>query len=374
MGYTDSFMVNYGTTSYFPPDRLLYHDVDMNTNGGAGKVVKKIQEFGVGGRFCYNGMSACRHANGKDWWVIKECFDSLAFYTYLCTSEGIIDSGIQWFSNLPVPYMNPFENQISFNHQGTKMLVAGMGYINWLDVDNKSKLKLFDFNRCTGKLSNYTYHELPLHDTTKPEYDLALSGGCFSPNDSFVYVTLGEHIAQYQVNSPDSLSGWVIVGGMDTTTSEFQGYANVYPGVDGKIYIGNWNGTSNQMSVINKPNFKGAACEFCPRCLRFDTVYNYPGITTPPNMPNYAMGADSSSCWPLSNVQLAISNEQLNVYPNPAFNELRIENGKLKTKELYNYTGQLLFITAENKIDVSKYPRGLYFVKCGTEVIKVLLE
>jgi hypothetical protein len=80
------------------------------------------------------------------------------------------------------------------------------------------------------------------------------------------------------------------------------------------------------MSVINKPNFKGAACEFCPRCLRFDTVYNYPGITTPPNMPNYAMGADSSSCWPLSNVQLAISNEQLNVYPNPAFNELRIEN------------------------------------------------
>jgi len=142
MGYTDSFMVNYGTTSYFPPDRLLYHDVDMNANSGAGKVVKKMQEFGVGGRFCYNGMSACRHANGKDWWLIKECFDSLAFYTYLCTSEGMIDSGIQWLSNLPVPYMNPFENQISFNHQGTKMLVAGMGYINWQAVDNKSKLKL----------------------------------------------------------------------------------------------------------------------------------------------------------------------------------------------------------------------------------------
>ena len=73
-------------------------------------------------------------------------------------------------------------------------------------------------------------------------------------------------------------------------------------------------------------------------------------------------------------MQLAISNEQLKVYPNPAFNELSIENGKLKIKELYNYTGQLLFTTAENKIDVSKYPRGLYFVKCGAEVIKVILE
>jgi hypothetical protein len=94
-------------------------------------------------------------------------------------------------------------------------------------------------------------------------------------------------------------------------------------------------------------------------------------------MPNYALGKDTiNNCWPLSNEQLAISpnREQLKVYPNPAFNELRIENGKLKLKEFYNYTGQLLFTTSENKIDVSKYPRGLYFVKCGAEVIKVILE
>jgi hypothetical protein len=73
-------------------------------------------------------------------------------------------------------------------------------------------------------------------------------------------------------------------------------------------------------------------------------------------------------------VQFTISNEQLKVYPNPAFNELRIEKGKLQIKELYTYTGQLLFTTTENKIDVSKYPRGLYFVKCGAEVIKVILD
>ena len=66
--------------------------------------------------------------------------------------------------------------------------------------------------------------------------------------------------------------------------------------------------------------------------------------------------------------------EQLPLYPNPANSVLYMQTTSKQKRELYNYTGQLLFITAENKIDVSKYPRGLYFVKCGVDVIKVILE
>ncbi len=66
--------------------------------------------------------------------------------------------------------------------------------------------------------------------------------------------------------------------------------------------------------------------------------------------------------------------EQLPLYPNPANSVLYMQTTSKQKRELYNYTGQLLFTTAENKIDVSKYPRGLYFVKCGAEVIKVILE
>jgi len=66
--------------------------------------------------------------------------------------------------------------------------------------------------------------------------------------------------------------------------------------------------------------------------------------------------------------------EQLPLYPNPANSILYLQTTSKQKRELYNYTGQLLFTTTENKIDVSKYPRGLYFVKCGAEVIKVILE
>jgi hypothetical protein len=66
--------------------------------------------------------------------------------------------------------------------------------------------------------------------------------------------------------------------------------------------------------------------------------------------------------------------EQLPLYPNPANSVLYMQTTSKQKRELYNYIGQLLFTTAENKIDVSKYPRGLYFVKCGAEVIKVILE
>jgi hypothetical protein len=93
-------------------------------------------------------------------------------------------------------------------------------------------------------------------------------------------------------------------------------------------------------------------------------------------MPNYSLGADSSSCWPLSNTDLPNSSKggALQAYPNPANSILYLATTFKQKRKLYNYTGQLLFTTTENKIDVSKYPRGLYFVKCGVDVIKVILE
>jgi hypothetical protein len=66
--------------------------------------------------------------------------------------------------------------------------------------------------------------------------------------------------------------------------------------------------------------------------------------------------------------------EQLPLYPNPANSVLYMQTTFKQKRKLYSYTGQLLFTTAENKIDLSRYPRGLYFVKCGAEVIKVILE
>jgi hypothetical protein len=78
--------------------------------------------------------------------------------------------------------------------------------------------------------------------------------------------------------------------------------------------------------------------------------------------------------WPLaiSNEQLAMNN--LRVYPNPAKNELKIENGKGKMKVLYDYTGKIILSSKEDVINVEKFTRGVYFLRCGDQVIKVVLE
>ena len=375
LAQSDSEYASQNTTWFYPPDYLLFSDVDMNVNNGAGKVISKRQLID-NGRFAYIGMQAVRHANGHDWWLIKQCFDSLAFYTYLITDTNVVIMGLQKFSGLPKINIVS-EGQIMFNNKGNKMIVVNKG------VPECNYLFLFDFNRCTGKLNNHKVIQHPYY--TVPEVgnaiDSSMSGCCFSPNDSFIYISKSGGILQYDLYPKLGDTTWVKIAGLDTSWAVFTSYGNIFPGPDGKIYISNWNYTSNQMSVINKPNKKGLASEFCPRCLRFDTVYNYPGIGGPPNMPNYALGADSSSCWPLSNVQLAMSpnREQLKVYPNPAFGNVIIDVGELTKNNIciINTAGQVLYNqipkTVKTTIDVNQWANGMYFVRYGSKVKRLVV-
>ncbi len=127
-------------------------------------------------------------------------------------------------------------------------------------------------------------------------------------------------------------------------------------------------GVSKAMSYFEFPNEKGLASGFCKRCFRFPKV----GVTAPPNMPNYDLGA--VNCWPLSNYELGIKNDELEVYPNPAYNKLYIQTSIKGKRELYNSLGQLVISTNENEINVSSLSNGFYYLKCGNFTKKIILE
>jgi hypothetical protein len=94
-------------------------------------------------------------------------------------------------------------------------------------------------------------------------------------------------------------------------------------------------------------------------------------------MPNYALGKDSAllvGCTPVGNTQYEVGSEQVVVYPNPTNSKLRIKNGELKMKELYNSVGQLILSTKENEIDVSNLPKGVYYLRVENQVVKVVVE
>lgn len=80
------YLFSIGVTSYYG---LYYSVIDMNQNGGQGAVTQKnIQLLNYQ---CSDGLSAVKHANGRDWWVLfrRGYLPTNEFYIYLVTPSGI---------------------------------------------------------------------------------------------------------------------------------------------------------------------------------------------------------------------------------------------------------------------------------------------
>lgn len=346
-------------------DLLLYNVIDMNANGGLGKVTKRMVPLMENANLRKTQMMACRHGNGKDWWLLKNEGDNADVHTFLFTQDSVYDKGVQAFAQ---PNWGPWDirGQSTFNADGSMFATTS-------HCSSCGLIFIADFDRCHGVLSNPRTIQMPLdsqHNPTDTTWtDRLPVGVAFSPNGQFLFAAGYANIYQYDLHD----NTWYHVAELDTSAQKFQGYETMYNAPDGKIYIGNFGGLSKQMSRIDNPDVKGAGCNFCPRCLRLDSLGANAYVGTPPCMPNYGLGA--KTCWPLSISQSA--NEpmsRLEVYPNPTNSKLLVKYGELKMKELYNSLGQLIFSTKENEIDVSGYSKGVYYLKCGIFTRRVIIE
>jgi len=240
-----------------PFNILMYHIVDINANNGLGKVISKNNVLLSGKEMHKIGMMACRHANGRDWWLLKQGqYDTNQVIRFLVTPDSIAGP---WIQNLtmtnPSTYPKAFDlsGQYAFSADGKKF-----AYVK----QKCQQLFLADFDRCTGELNNNKLVNIPI-DTTpnldpKYKYDSLLNGVCFSPNGQFVYISKRWNQYQYEHNEADSSLAWYhIIQGPDTSYQKFQGYSSLHNGIDKRIYIGNFAAQHKQMSVIDKPDIKG---------------------------------------------------------------------------------------------------------------------
>ena len=347
-------------------DVMLYSVIDMNANGGAGKVVKRMIPFATNGQFRRTQMMACRHANGKDWWLLKQAGDSNTVYKFLFTQDSVYNKGTEQFIE-PLWGNWDIRGMSTFNIEGNKYATTSDASGIWM-----GKIFLADFDRCYGLLSNPKVITMPIgsqhnpNDTTITEHmSVALA---FSPNSEILYVISMSNIYQYDLQNET----WFHVVGLDTTYQKFQNYDASYFGADGKLYIGNFGGTSKQMSRIDNPDVQGVGCNFCARCLRLDTLGANAYAGTPPCMPNYSLGAQI--CWPESTKDIENNKNKFEVYPNPSSTSLYIKTESKEQRELYNSIGQLLFTTKENEIDVRKYSKGVYYLKVASKFKKIIIE
>ena len=371
VGMSDSVANNYINYIFTEFDVLSYCVVDMDSNQGKGKVILKDMVLSDKQHYYNTAMTAVKHANGKDWWLLKaDCF-SHRIQEFLVREDSILGPFYQHITD--TGDFCSFLGTLRFNHSGS-MLASGIYGKIENGLHSRNRVDLYHFDRCDGSLNFKQYYMTPMDTASYWDWDKK-ADICFSPNDSLLYMS--NYYTIYQIDIQDTaIHNAQFIHGPDTTLDYFPQYDLMGLAPDGKIYIGNWHAIRGSMSYIDKPNIKGQGCDFKPQ--GFQQSYNK-NLQTPPNMPNYGLGKDSTKiCWPLSLSESEAQSAEWVVYPNPTSGKLYIRYHTVWRvavfKQLYNSIGQLMLQTKEDELDVSHLPQGVYYLHCGNAVRKVVVE
>jgi hypothetical protein len=359
------------------PYGLYYSIIDMTQNSGLGKVVSKNNQLTSLQPF--EGIQAIKHGNGRDWWVVLKLSGqyntpSNAFYVYLIDPSGISSPIIDSCGAI----VNNSAGNICFSKTGNKMLLS-----SWNNL-----IEIFDFDRCTGNISNTTIIE-----PENPGGPGLHIGSCFSPNEEIIYLThvydgvtqADSWLYQYDLTaaniaaSRDTLYHWIF--------PDVAGKLRLAP--DNKIYLSTayvcaspptcspypdsiYNHTNMNLSVVNQPDIIGSACDFQPFSFFLGGKRTYYGI---PNNPNYSLGPDSASvCDTLLSIfelSYSLKNAELNVFYQPVWGKLFINangiaDGKYQLlvcdvngKNVFSETGNVRGGFYSNEL-TSNFSNGVY--------------
>ena len=278
--------------------------IDMNANNGLGKVIERNTIIN-NDTLTPGHIVSTRHANGRDWWILASKFRTNQYYRYLLTPNGIEapliqEEGFQLHDDL---------GQAVFSPDGTKY-----ARYNEDGLAQKVFLDLYDFDRCTGLLSNHRQDSI----------DIRVPGGvAFSPSSRYLYVSLWEEIWQYDLQATDIFASGVLVAEYDGFLGDNNGllYHNRFfmmqLAPDGRIYINIPNTNSQYLHVIQYPDRAGLDCEVRQHAIQLPAFNAF----TLPNLPWYRLGPeDGSACDTLGLDNLPMAHFRFDPDPDDSLN------------------------------------------------------
>jgi len=264
----------YSTTLSFHATKLLYCIMDLSLEQGLGKVIDRdsilIQDTLAVGK-----ISAIKHANGRDWWVLVNEKNSNRFYRILVDPNGIHLLGSQTIGEMVVDGVG----QAGFSPNGEHYFIYGT-----VSSTVGAYINLYNFDRCSGSFSNHRHYHFDSN---------GWGGGSFSPNSKYLYINYFTQSYQYDLEALDVWASRVKVaeydGFLDPSNTTFF-LMQLAP--DGKIYS-SCPGGLKSMHIIHNPDEPGLACYYEQHGVALPT-YNALSI---PTFPNYRLGPlDGSSC------------------------------------------------------------------------------
>jgi hypothetical protein len=301
-----------------------------------------------------DNIKATRHANGIDWWVIANDFEYRSYYSILLKKNGSILISPNTYSAKGMS--EPSRGQCCFSPNGEK----------YVRSDFVNNMQVYDFDRCTGKLSNekiIKYSSSALGDA---------NGVCISPNNRFLYQSYNRKLLQFDLLASDLKKSEVLI---DTFDNFYDGilpvtFYTMANGADGRIFMSCTSGVE-YLHLINKPNEKGKACDFRQHSIKL-TGYN----TNMSNHPNYRLGPSSVICTTATG---DLNDITLNIYPNPAQDVLHLESESgeaIKRVVVYNAIGEQVYVSdyqGVDKLDIntSTFQNGMYVLRVQYQNLQV---
>lgn len=281
---------------------LNYTLIDMSKNNHTGAVVESqvtiLQDTLASGY-----LQAVKHANGVYWWILAPEHINNCYYKLLLTPEGVINYDKQC---LGIGTSDPFDHsgQAVFSPDGTK----------YARFHTRHGLQVFDFDRCSGHLSNAI--NLELSDET------ATSGVAISPNSRYLYACFTKEVYQFDLAAENMAASKILIaewdGFVDYNPTNFS-FMQLAP--NGKIYIAG-NGINIHLHVINQPNQAGLACDLVQHGIELPSLI----FANLPNFPNFRLGESDEPCDFMLATSIAhTKTEDVKIYPNPASHMMYVE-------------------------------------------------
>jgi hypothetical protein len=369
---------------------LYYTLINYKANNDSGVVIQKNVQLNTFPAF--DGLTAVRHGNGRDWWLVfQRWYSPLGagstndYYLYMISPSGITPSIVQYIG----PTHDTNAGQLFINNVGDKI-----GIVSFTGL-----FSIFNFDRCSGVLSN----PITIENERVAGFPYYTSG-VFSPDDTKVYVTAYTHpnglgfldtLYQYDLTSANiNMSRQAIY----TAPNSDVGFGAMKLAPDGKIYLTSVDLTASipypdslytiyntHLSVINQPDSLGLACDFQPFSFYLGGARTYYGL---PNNPDYELGAWVGSPCDTLTVGLTENNQKEEVFfqawYNHDWNMIHVNASKLKGRSgvlrLFDVEGRVVY---ERKVDViaggyftgevamNGIASGVYIVSLTTEKDKV---
>ena len=349
--------------------KLLYTKIDRTANNGLGKVIEKNIPLLVGDETLgFHHASAVRHANGRDWWIILPNQLEPIYYLFLLSPNGIEGPETQ---EIGFPPNQPIQYELFgislFSQDGSKYIDHNMF--------KGEGFKVFDFDRCSGLLSN----PVKVENETGFEASNATTGIAFSPSGRFVYMTYNlnykKRLVQYDLEAPNIVASEVLLSECNGPVSHQEcSFTIPVLAPDNKIYVGA-KIDSVAYHIIHQPDSLGLACDF--EYGGFE-IGKDPSIS-PPYFPNYRLyDMPGSPCDTLGiddpDGTVAVEEQggkaELDIYPNPSSGEVNIRYGLQGQKgrvEVFNLQGQQIrsadLSTKEDMVQVRGLNPGIYFIR-----------